>query len=347
MPILTTCLGAFPKPPYVPIKDWFQVDLGEKSYATEVVSGWTDDPVHDAVFRQATEEVVKAQIDAGIDIVTDGEQRRENYIHYQCRHFTGFDFENLERKVLRNGAYDTLLPAIRGRVSSGRSVLARDFREAQAAAGDVPVKITLPGVLTIMDSTVNCHYDDDRALAAALADALNAEVRALVAAGCRNIQIDEPVFARKPVEALDYGVAALERTVHGTPDLVTTAMHMCCGYPDKLDNPDYPKADHAVYHDLVAAIDGIVDAISIEDCHCHNDLSLFEKFRQSAAIVGFVDVAVSTVEPIDAIAARMRAVLDVLPEDRVIGAPDCGLGFLGAELATRKLRNLAAAAKLV
>lgn len=347
MPIRTTCIGAFPKPDYVPIKDWFHVDLGEDAYADDVVSRWTDDPTHDATFARATTEVVQAQINAGIDIVTDGEQRRENYVHYQCRHFEGFDFENLERRVLRNGAYDCVLPAIRSDVKAGNSVLVRDWKEAQAAAGDVPVKITLPGPMTIMDSTADCYYDDDPRLAGDLAVALNTEVLALVAAGCRHIQIDEPVFARKPDAALGYGIAALDQVLDGTVSKTTTAVHMCCGYPDRLDNPDYPKADHSIYHDLVAELDGKVDMISIEDCHCHNDLSLFEQFKTSVAVVGFVDVAISGIETVDIIADRMREVLQVLPPERLIGAPDCGLGFLGRDLALKKLKNLSVAAARV
>ena len=343
MPIRTTCLGAFPKPAYVPIKDWFHVDLGEADYADEVVSKWTDGPAHDATFRRATEEVVKAQIACGIDIPTDGEQRRENYVHYQCRHFTGFDFENLERRILRNGAYDCLLPAIRGEVKPGTSVLVRDYREAQAAS-DRPVKMTLPGPMTITDSTANCHYTDEKALAFALAEALNTEVKALAAAGCQHIQVDEPVFARKPDNALEYGIEALERCFHGIGDGVTRTMHMCCGYPDRLDNPDYPKADHHVYHALVEALDPRVDAISIEDCHCHNDLTLFEKFKTATALVGVVDVAVSRIEPVEEIRARLGEVLQILPAERVIAAPDCGLGFLGTELTLIKLQNMTKAA---
>ncbi|MCP5072345.1 MAG: 5-methyltetrahydropteroyltriglutamate--homocysteine methyltransferase [Rhodobacteraceae bacterium] len=346
MPIRTACLGAFPKPDYVPIKDWFHIDIGDDTYADQVVSNWTDDPEHDATFRRATEEVVKAQIECGISIPTDGEQRRENYVHYQCRHFTGFDFENLERRLLRNGAYDCYLPAIRGKISAGTNVLVRDYLEAQDAS-DRPVKITLPGPLTITDSTADCYYENDQRLALDLADALNADVRALAHAGCQHIQIDEPVFARKPEAALNFGVEALERCFHRVSGGVTRTMHMCCGYPDRLDNPDYPKADHAVYHALVEALDGRVDAISIEDCHCHNDLSLFEKFEKTTAIVGFVDVAVSQIEPVEEIIARMRQVLQVLPPHRLIGAPDCGLGFLGTDLTMKKLKNLCLAAQAV
>ena len=151
MPVKTTCLGAFPKPDWVPIRDWFHVDLGEASYAEEIIGKWSDDPEHDETLRRATELAVRTQVELGIDIPTDGEQRRENYVHYQCRHFTGFDFVNLERRVLRGGAYDCLLPAIRSDVGAGKPVLVRDYLEAQAAS-PLPVKMTLPGPLTIIDS---------------------------------------------------------------------------------------------------------------------------------------------------------------------------------------------------
>ena len=343
MAIRTTCIGAFPKPDYVPIRDWFQVDLGAENYARDVVDGWTEDPELEQIFVRATHDAVKAQVSCGIEIPTDGEQRRENYVHYQCRHFTGFDFRKLERRVLRNGAYDTLLPAIRGKVTaSNSSHLPRDYRIAQAATAR-PVKITLPGPLTIIDTTADCYYGDARTLAIDLADALNHEILALAEAGCSHIQVDEPVFARNPDAALGYGVELLERCFHKVAG-VTRTVHMCCGYPDRLDNPNYPKADHRVYSELVAALDGRVDAVSIEDCHCKNDLSLFDKFKKTSVIVGLVDVAVSRIEPVEEIVERIRAIKRVLPEDRIIGAPDCGLGFLGHDLAISKLKNLCEAA---
>ncbi len=346
MPIRTTCIGAFPKPDYLPISDWFKIEHADKNYTADVVQAWTDSPEHDALFERATREAIEAQIACGIDIPTDGEQRRENYVHYQCRHFDGFDFVNLEHRVLRNGAYETDLPAIRSRIGAGKSVLPRDYRVAQFFS-DRPVKITLPGPLTIMDSTANCFYGDDAALARDLADALNAEAHALADAGCVHIQLDEPVFARKPDAAMAYGLETMERVFHGLPDHVIRTAHMCCGYPEHIDQPEYPKADPSVYHQLVEALDGKLHALSIEDCHCHSDLSLFEKFTKTTAIVGFVDIAVSAVEPVEQIAARMRDVLQVLPPERLIAAPDCGLGFLGHDLAVIKMKNLSAAANTV
>lgn len=346
MPIKTTCIGAFPKPDYVPIKDWFQIEHGAENYTADVLQNWSESPENDALFARATAEAVQVQIECGIDIPTDGEQRRENYVHYQCRHMSGFDFTDLEHRIVRNGAYETDLPAIRSKISAGESVLPRDYREAQAAS-DRPIKITLPGPLTIMDTTANCFYENDAALARDLADALNTEVLALAAAGCVHIQVDEPIFARKPDAAMAYGLETLERVFHGVPDDVMRSVHMCCGYPEHLDQPEYPKADPTIYHQLVAALDGKIDALSIEDCHCHSDLSLFEKFTKTIAIVGFVDIAVSHIEPVDQIVARMKAVLEVLPPERLIAAPDCGLGFLSLAQTRTKLTNMCKAAALV
>jgi 5-methyltetrahydropteroyltriglutamate--homocysteine methyltransferase len=258
----------------------------------------------------------------------------------------GFDFDHLEHRVLRNGAYETDLPAIRGNIRAGKPVLPRDYKQAQSFS-DRPVKLTLPGPMTIIGTVADCYYNDDAKLAFDLADALNKEVLALADAGCTHIQVDEPLFARKPEDAAAFGYEALERVFHGVPDHVVRTAHMCCGYPEHIDQPDYPKADHNIYHQLVEALDGRIDALSIEDCHCHSDLSLFEKFRKTTAIVGFVDIAVSQIEAADQIAARMRQVLGVLPPDRLMAAPDCGLGFLTLGQTKAKLANMCKAAAMV
>ena len=348
MPLTTTCIGAWPKPDYVPISDWFQVAHADADYTQKVLRKWDDLAAESQdLLDRATAEVVADQIACGIDVPTDGEVRRENYVHYQCRHFDGFDFVNLTERVLRNGAYSSHLPTIRGPITARReSVLVRDWQVAEAAAGR-PVKITLPGPMTISDTTADAHYNDPAALARDLADALNHEIRQLADAGCRYIQIDEPIFARKPAEALAYGIETLERCFHGIGAPVTRVMHMCCGYPDRLDAVDYPKADPDAYRQIAEGVDGVVDQISIEDAHRHNPAELFARFETSTLIVGFVRIADSRVETTEEIRARMQTVMDVLPRERLIAAPDCGLGFLGRELTIAKLQNLTAAAKSV
>lgn len=349
MPLSTTCIGAYPKPDYVPISDWFQVRCDDDEYGEKVLRNWTENSEKDieAILDRATHEAVADQIACGIDLPTDGEQRRENYVHYQCRHFEGFDFENLTETVQRNGAYKSELPTIRGPIrATDTSTLVRDWQVAEAAAGR-PVKITVPGPMTISDTTADAFYNDRPKQARDLADALNGQIRALAEAGCRNIQVDEPIFARKPAEALQYGMETLERCFHGVPDDVNRVVHMCCGYPTYLDQEGYPKADQDSYVQIARAVDGLADQISIEDAHRHNPSSLFGLFEKSSLIVGFVTVASSRLEPVEEIRARMKDILEVLPADRVIAAPDCGLGFLGRELAMKKLKNLSDAAKSV
>lgn len=348
MPLKTTCIGAYPKPSYVNITDWFQVGHDQPGYTEKVLQGWSKGqiPEAEALADKATAEAVADQIGCGIDVPTDGEIRRENYVHYQCRFFDGFDFENLTERTLRNGAYTTALPTIRGPVSTtGEAVLVRDWQIAQAASDGRPIKMTLPGPMTISDTTADAHYNDPRRLAQDLAKALNSEVLALAKAGCTHIQIDEPIFARKPAEALDYGIAALEKCFDGVPSGITTVMHMCCGYPNKIDDEDYQKADPGAYAQIAKSLDGLIGQISIEDAHRHNAASLFGLFQRSTLIVGFVRVASSHLETTEQIEERMREVLAHVPAERLIAAPDCGLGFLGRDLAMAKLQNLTSAAR--
>lgn len=347
MPLRTTCLGAFPKPEYVPVTDWFQLVHHDPDYAAKVQRGVEAGEAAKALLDRATAEVIADQIACGIDIVTDGEVRRENYVHYQCRHMDGFDFENLTHVSLRNGAYEADLPTITSPVRArGQSLLVRDWQVAQAVSAR-PVKMTLPGPMTISDTTADAFYNDAPRLAADLADALNAEVLALAAAGCKYIQIDEPIFARKPDAALAYGVDMLARCFHGVPGDVSRIMHMCCGYPTELDEADYPKADQQAYAQIAGAVDRVVDQISIEDAHRHNPPELFDLFERATLIVGFFTVASSRVESAGEIRARMLEVLEHLPPERLIAAPDCGLGFLGRELAMVKLANMVEAARSV
>lgn len=350
----TTTIGAFPKPNYVPVRDWFDFarETGGMNTAQTTLDYTADiekdKDAHEVLFVRAAKEVIDIQLRAGITIPTDGEVRRENYIHYHCRHLEGFDFDNLEHRILRDGAYETDLPAIRQAVShNAKSYGPHDYLASQSVSS-VPVKFTLPGPLTIMDTTADCFYDDRPKLNAALAETVNKEILALVDAGCQYIQVDEPLFARKVEDALAFGMEGLERCFHGVPKSVTRIVHMCCGYPDHLDDHDYKKADPDSYNQLSAAIDAAAfDQISIEDAHCCNDLSLLDKLQHKTVIFGAVAIASSRVETVEEIEARLKHALTHIDRDRLVVAPDCGLGLLTAELAEAKLTNMCKAAALV
>tara|TARA_B100001964_G_scaffold111670_1_gene124642 strand:- start:7999 stop:9099 length:1101 start_codon:yes stop_codon:yes gene_type:complete len=270
-PLPTTVIGAFPKPDYVPVSDWF--DLSDFDYAAR----WSDEMAAagedaEALFTRAAAEVIADQVDAGVDVVTDGEVRRENYVHYHCRHLTGFDFEHRAEETMR-GVLSAVLPVIVGPVAAKGSFLPHDWRVAQAST-DHPVKVTIPGPLTITDTVVDRHYGDRAALVADLAVAINIEVRALAEAGCTHIQVDEPVFARRVDDALSFGIDALAACFDGAPDTVTRTVHCCCGYPRHLDDDDYEKAPPSAYLEIAEAVDAAqIDRFSIEDAHRPNDLA--------------------------------------------------------------------------
>jgi 5-methyltetrahydropteroyltriglutamate--homocysteine methyltransferase len=344
MTITTTCIGAYPKPGYITIGNFAETSEQDDS-ATRAFTYTQErvDEVSEELLLQATAAAIRDQIDCGIDIPSDGEQRRENYIHYHCRHLEGIDFTRLTSKVHRNGAAVADLPTIDGHIAArGDHFLDRDFSIAQGFS-DRPVKITVPGPLSIIDTTANQFYDSERELAF-----LNFEIRALAAAGCKYIQVDEPLFVRKVDAALDYGVECLDRCFDGLPDDVTRVMHMCCGYPGHLDDETYLKADPDCYQQLARAVDGSsVHQVSIEDAHCLNNLELLERFDNTAIILGVVTIASSRVESSEHIEQRLQQALRHIDADRLLAAPDCGLMMLGRELAMAKLKSMCTAAATV
>jgi 5-methyltetrahydropteroyltriglutamate--homocysteine methyltransferase len=347
MPLLTTTIGAYPKPDYVPTPDWFQGEGTTDPEPTSRYDAFIGCEFEDveSVLDRGTREVVLEQVGAGIDIPTDGEVRRENYVHYHCRHLEGIDFNVLTEKTMRAGTWTAKVPTVVGPIQAQDPFLPRDWRIAQSVT-ERPVKITIPGPLTITDTIADAYYGDERALSAALAASINVEAEALAKAGCSWIQIDEPLFARQPEKALAFGFENLERCFHGLPAHVMRTAHMCCGYPDRLDNEDYPKADPAVYFQLADAIEtSKIEAISLEDTHRPNDLSLLESFETTKVILGVVAIARSRVEPVEEIQARLSQALEHISQARLIAAPDCGLGLLDRSTAVAKLSNIVAAAR--
>jgi 5-methyltetrahydropteroyltriglutamate--homocysteine methyltransferase len=349
MAIRTTVIGAYPKPGFLPVLDWFNADGGTESmkptiqYEQDVASMGGE---AEALFVRAAQSVIDDQVRAGVDIVTDGEVRRENYIHYHCRHLEGISFDVLTEKEVR-GVYTTRLPTITGPVKGREPFLPHDWKAAQALT-DTTVKCTLPGPMTIGDTVADDYYHDPKKRGQELAQVLNSEVLALAEAGCIHIQIDEPLFARRVDDALDYGFDNLEACFHNCPGHVLRTVHMCCGYPNRLDNPDYLKAPQDCYFKLAPAIDqSCIQAVSIEDAHRPNDLSLLEMFSNTTVIFGVVAIAMSRVETVDAIEARLNEALKHIDADRLMAAPDCGLGLLGRDLAFDKLCNIGEAAKRV
>lgn len=349
MPLSTTVIGSFRKPSYLQIPDWFQPAYAEnfpREY-NRFLQSFSSTDIEELSIR-AIREVIEIQSKAGLDVITDGEVRRENYIHYFCRKLNGFDFKSLCLTSIRDDAATILLPQIVGEVSAqeNESWVWKEWKSSQVLS-KLPVKITLPGPMTIAHTVVDQYYKDQKVLGAVLTKILNREIKALVSVGCKVIQVDEPVLMRFPDEALDYGIDQLSTCFDGvtSPDVVK-AVHLCCGYPTYLDQDDYKKADKDGYLRLADKLDAAgFDEISIEDAHRHNDLSLFENFKKSKVVLGVVKIASSKVESVEEIRSRLKQVLTVLPAERLVVAPDCGLGFLPTDLAKQKLFNMVQAAK--
>ena len=191
--MLTTVIGAYPKPDYLKITDWFNAKGGTdtatptKFYEDEIKKMGAD---AEAIFDKAAKEVIKDQLDCGIDIITDGEIKRENYIHYHCRHLNGVDFNTLTEKVARTGNYKCWLPTITNKISATDPFLVDEWKSNQSLSNK-PVKVTIPGPMTITDTIANTHYTSDEEMGYDLAIAINVEIKRLVDAGCEYIQVDE------------------------------------------------------------------------------------------------------------------------------------------------------------
>ena len=347
--MLTTVIGAYPKPNYIKITDWFNAAGGTdtehptKFYDSEIKKMGSE---VDELFKTATKEIIKDQEECGIDILTDGEVRRENYIHYHCRHLDGINFDELTEKVARTGNYKCWLPTITGRVRANASFLVDEWKNNQKLTSK-HLKITIPGPMTITDTIANTYYKSDEEMGVDLADAINVEIKRLVDAGCKYIQVDEPLFARKPENALNFGIKNLERCFKDINNKnVEKITHICCGYPDKLDAINYPKAPLNSYSKISKELDkSIIDTVSIEDAHRYNNLEFLRDFKNTKVIFGLIKIASSQIETKEEIVSRIKEVIKFIDKKQLIVAPDCGLGHLPRDLAKNKLKIMVEAAK--
>ena len=347
--MLTTVIGAYPKPNYLKITDWFNASGGtDTQFPTKFYNNEIKQMGNEAekLFIRATKEIIHDQEECGIDIITDGEVRRENYIHYHCRHLEGIDFNNLTEKVARTGNYKCWLPTITNKVSAADPFLVDEWKSNQTLT-DKPIKITIPGPMTITDTIANTYYKSDEELVYDLAIAINTEIKRLVDAGCKYIQVDEPLFARKPENALNFGIRNLERCFKDINNKnVEKITHICCGYPDKLDAINYPKAPLNSYSKISKDLDkSIIDTVSIEDAHRYNNLEFLKDFKNTKVIFGLIKIASSQIETKEEIVSRINEVIKFIDKKQLIVAPDCGLGHLPRVLAKNKLKIMVEAAK--
>lgn len=358
-PLQTTVIGSYPKPSYLKIPDWFtnSKDWKERDAKNYDFKTWEnfmnkeDQGKFQYDILRATNEVISAQDLAGIDVMTDGEIRRENYIHYHLRNVEGMDFENLTEHWSRNKGYKFLAPTVRHKLKpKAKAYSTFEWKTSQLFTNKV-VKFTIPGPVTIRDTVADVYYGEEKKLEYLedLAATINQEILDLVKHGCKFIQVDEPVFARYPEETLEYGLEVLKKCFRNVPDTVERSVHICCGYPLKLDQLDYPKAEIGAYHKIAKAIDDcdFIDSVSLEDAHRYNDLKLFEQFKKTKVILGLVHVSSTRIESQEEIEKRIEDVLNHIPPERLMIAPDCGLAMLPLHMIHAKLKSMVNATQAV
>jgi 5-methyltetrahydropteroyltriglutamate--homocysteine methyltransferase len=347
--VLTAIVGSYPKPRYVYPKNGrslldsfgFAFDRRRDELGTAEFSRRLD---------RAALEAIKDQNRAGIDIVTDGEERRGHYVLHIVNRLEGIDARNLKPISMRAGTSRQNAPRVIGKLGYKGPLVLDEFAFTQKHASGV-AKIGLPGPSTVADCVADDYYRGDRrALAFDYADAIHHEVAALIAAGCQVIQFDDPVLLRYPDAAQAWGLRALERCFAGLEDRATFVVHICRGYPNKpLERQGISyKANQDYYRDILTWLsESRLDVVSIEGAASNLDVSILSAIGDKSVMLGVIDVGENEVESVESLVARARQALRFVPKGQLILAPDCGMLELTHASARAKLMNLALAARAV
>ena len=285
----------------------------------------------------ATELAVRAMERAGIDVVTDGEVRRESYSNHFAAVLEGLDMEHPGTVRGRSGQ-EVLVPRIVGRIRRKHSADARHVAFLRTLT-DRRIKATVPGPFTMSQQAQDEHYGDPRELALALADAVREELEDLLVAGADVVQLDEPWLQARPEQARAYAIEAINRALDGV--VGETALHICHGYAAAVLH----KAD--AYAFLGELEDCTVRQVSLESAQPRLDLSVLRELPSKTIILGVLDLSDPAVEPVDVIVARIEAAFAHVQPERLVIAPDCGMKYLTRPVADRKLTAMVAAARLV
>jgi 5-methyltetrahydropteroyltriglutamate--homocysteine methyltransferase len=296
--------------------------------------------------RDATLLWLKEQEDAGLDIVTDGEQSRQHFVHGFLEFVEGIDFEHKVKMGIRNNRYDAMVPVVvgplklKGRVHEAEAKLARAHTKKK-------LKITMPGPMTIVDTIADRYYGDKVKLAMAFAELLNQEARALEKDGVDVIQFDEPAFNVYMDEVNKWGVAALERAAQGLR--CTTCVHICYGYGIKanLDWKETLGGEWRQYEEIFPALaKSRIKQVSLECIHSHVPPDLMKLLKGKDVLVGVIDVASDKVETPQEVAAAIRTALKYVPAQHLFPCTNCGMAPMRRDIALAKLKALGAGAAL-
>ncbi|HSD44437.1 MAG TPA: methionine synthase [Burkholderiales bacterium] len=296
--------------------------------------------------RDATLLWIKAQEDAGIDMLTDGEQSRQHFVHGFLEAVEGIDFNLKVELGIRNNRYKAMVPTVTGPLQLKGRVHAAEARLARAHTKR-KLKFTLPGPMTIVDTIADRHYGDRVKLAMAFAEALNEEARALAADGVDLIQFDEPAFNVYMSDVTRWGIDALHRACEGLK--CRTAVHICYGYGIKanLDWKDTLGAEWRQYAEIFPALArSRLDAVSVECIHSKVPASLLKLLAGKDIMLGVIDVASDRVETPEEVAGVIATAMQHVPKERVLPCTNCGMAPMDRAIALGKLEALGAGARL-
>ena len=296
--------------------------------------------------RDATLVWLKEQEDAGVDIVSDGEQSRQHFVHGFLEFVGGIDFSQRVTMGIRNNRYEAQCPVVTGPLALKGRAHATEARIARAHT-QRKLKFTLPGPMTIVDTIADRYYGDRARLAMAFAELLNQEARALQADGVDTIQFDEPAFNVYMDAVKEWGIEALHRAAEGLT--CTTAVHICYGYGIQA-NLDWKKTLGSEWRQYEAIFPALarsrIDQISLECANSHVPLELIELLEGKDVLVGVIDVASETVETPEQVASTIEAALKHVRRERLFACTNCGMAPLPRKIAAAKLQALGAGTAL-
>jgi len=333
--LATTVVGSYPQPEWLIDRQRLGDRLPPRVRAREL---WrVQEPFLEDAQDDATRLAVRDMELAGVDVITDGELRRESYSNRFATALEGVDLDHPGTALDRTG-HENPVPRVVGPIRRTRPVEVRDV-EFLRSITDRRVKITVPGPFTMTQQAQNDHYADERSLALAYAEAVNEELRDLKAAGADVVQIDEPYLQARPEAAREYALEAIDRALEGIPG--DTVLHTCFGYAhivhDRLSG--YPF--------LRELGECTATHLSLEAAQPGLDAEVLRELPDKVIVLGVLDLGSSEVETPSVVAARIRKALAVVPPEKLVVAPDCGMKYLPRERAFRKLEALVAGARLV
>jgi 5-methyltetrahydropteroyltriglutamate--homocysteine methyltransferase len=331
----TSLVGSYPQPDWLIDRAKLAGRFPPRVRAREL---WRIDPDYlQEAQRDATLLAIRAQEAAGLDIVTDGEIRRESYSNAFATALDGIDIDNPGTALDRSG-HPNPVPRIVGPITRREPVLAADVRFLRANT-DKTIKVTVPGPFTMAEQAQNDYYPTKEAAAFGYAAAVNAEIASLFAAGADIVQLDEPYLQARPDTARQYGVEVVNAALDGITG--TTAIHLCFGYAAIIH--DRPSG-YSFLPELAAST---ADQVSIETAQSGLDCSVLAGLPGKTIILGVLDLGTPEVESAEVVAGRVRRALKYVPADRVVLAPDCGMKYLPREAAFGKLTAMTQAARIL